>query len=575
MIGRLVGAYRVTAKLGEGGMGAVYRARDEMLQRPVALKVLRPELASERAIVDRFRTEAVALARLNHPNIATVYGLIEQHGELFMVMEFVEGRTVEAVLASQGRLPVGEAVRVGRAVLDALEHAHGMGVIHRDLKPANLMLTRSGLVKVMDFGIARLAGTSRHTEYGRIVGTPLYMSPEQLRGEEVDPRSDVYALGIVLYELLTGQEAFQADSDYEMLLAQVSRMPARPLDLRPDLPPALDAVVMQALCKVRADRFPSAAAFRRALAPFDAPVGESTGTPVETAATAPPTRLAEPVWMPPPPTRIAASGGAPISPTRIAAVGGALAPIGAWLRRYLSNGPRRYAAGAAAALLVVLMIRGVAGGKPAPAAVAMEEVLPTLAPEPESGGGPGSGSPDPGFTDRPIVPPPPIVTGLVPAAPPPASPRPRPTPAPSPPPAATVVESAPAPRSETAATPAVPAARDADFARAMARVGELIQARDLASLDRSYHRSAAQDRTNWETLERLLGRFNTRLEGVAPAGAGAGTTRPRAEYTGTLQWRTAFGSTRRAPVRIEVMLAHEGGGWTLHTWRLLGAPDLN
>lgn len=271
MIGTVLGPYRVAAKLGEGGMGTVYRAVDQMLQRDVAIKVLRADLAKQQTLVQRFRTEAVALARLNHPNIATVHGLLDHGRSLVMVMEFVDGETLETVLAREGRLPADHAVHLCRDVLAALHHAHAMGVIHRDLKPANLMISKAGLVKVMDFGIARMAGTNRHTEFGRVIGTPLYMSPEQLRGEEVDGRSDVYSLGIVLYELLTGCEAFRADSDYAILMAQLTQLPEPPSRLVRSLPVGLDEVVLKALQKARADRYQSAAEFREALTPFALP----------------------------------------------------------------------------------------------------------------------------------------------------------------------------------------------------------------------------------------------------------------------------------------------------------------
>lgn len=271
MIGTVLGPYRVAARLGEGGMGTVYRAVDQMLQRDVAIKVLRADLAKQQTLVQRFRTEAVALARLNHPNIATVHGLLDHGRSLVMVMEFVDGETLEAILAREGRLPADHAVHLCRDVLAALHHAHAMGVIHRDLKPANLMISKAGMVKVMDFGIARMAGTNRHTEFGRVIGTPLYMSPEQLRGEEVDGRSDVYSLAIVLYELLTGCEAFRADSDYAILMAQLTQLPEPPSRLVRSLPVGLDEVVLKALQKARADRYQSAAEFREALTPFALP----------------------------------------------------------------------------------------------------------------------------------------------------------------------------------------------------------------------------------------------------------------------------------------------------------------
>ncbi len=341
MIGMVLGPYRVAARLGEGGMGTVYRAVDQMLQRDVAIKVLRADLAKQQTLVQRFRTEAVALARLNHPNIATVHGLLDHGRSLVMVMEFVDGETLEAILAREGRLPADHAVHLCRDVLAALHHAHAMGVIHRDLKPANLMISKAGMVKVMDFGIARMAGTNRHTEFGRVIGTPLYMSPEQLRGEEVDGRSDVYSLAIVLYELLTGCEAFRADSDYAILMAQLTQLPEPPSRLVRSLPVGLDEVVLKALQKARADRYQSAAEFREALTPYALPqsrpffgstrvVGGAVGcgaaaapapvvAPITQPASGPPRPAGAPgVPAPAAPAPAVETPKSPVEPTRLA-----------------------------------------------------------------------------------------------------------------------------------------------------------------------------------------------------------------------------------------------------------------
>ena len=213
MIGERIGHLRVIASIGVGGMGAVWHAVDELLDRHVALKVIRPELMSRPGLAERFRSEAIVLARLQHPCIAALYGLEKRGDEFVMVMEFVDGETLDHRLAVHGALPWPEATRITRAVLDALDHAHESGVIHRDIKPANVMITRAGRVKVMDFGIARLVGAQRQTRTGAAVGTPSYMSPEQLLGQEVDGRTDVYAVGTLLYELTTGHLPFEVEGD--------------------------------------------------------------------------------------------------------------------------------------------------------------------------------------------------------------------------------------------------------------------------------------------------------------------------------------------------------------------------
>ena len=205
MIGQIIGNYKIEEKIGEGGMGAVYRGVDTMLDREVAIKALRPELASQDSIVERFRTEAVTLAKLNHPNIATLFSLFRQGEELYMVLEFVRGETLDSILKRRGALPAGEAIPVFCQVLDGIDHAHELGIVHRDIKPANMMLTEKGTLKVLDFGIARLLGSARMTRAGNIIGTLEYMAPEQVPRPETDGRSDIYALGMMLYEVLTGR----------------------------------------------------------------------------------------------------------------------------------------------------------------------------------------------------------------------------------------------------------------------------------------------------------------------------------------------------------------------------------
>src|SRR5215468_5816484 len=205
MINTVVGNYKIVEKIGEGGMGAVYKGVDLMLEREVAIKALRPELARQPDVVERFRAEAVTLARLNHPNIATLFSFLRQGDDYFMVMEFVRGETLESLLRRAGAMPLDRATTVFCQALEGIDHAHKMGIIHRDIKPANMMLTQSGSIKVMDFGIARVLGTARITRQGSVIGTVEYMSPAQVRGQDTDARSDIYSLGILLYEMLTGR----------------------------------------------------------------------------------------------------------------------------------------------------------------------------------------------------------------------------------------------------------------------------------------------------------------------------------------------------------------------------------
>ena len=265
MIGERIGHLRVIASIGVGGMGAVWHAVDELLDRHVALKVIRPELMSRPGLAERFRSEAIVLARLQHPCIAALYGLEKRGDEYVMVMEFVDGQTLDDRLANEGALSWPEATRITRAVLDALDHAHESGVIHRDIKPANVMITRAGRVKVMDFGIARLVGAQRQTRTGAAVGTPSYMSPEQLLGQEVDGRADVYAVGTLLYELTTGHLPFEVEGDYLRMIAQLQQVPALPGTHNAALPAGLDLIVARALQKEPDDRYATSGDFRDAL----------------------------------------------------------------------------------------------------------------------------------------------------------------------------------------------------------------------------------------------------------------------------------------------------------------------
>jgi serine/threonine-protein kinase len=264
MIGAQFDNYRITEKLGDGGMGSVYKAVDVMLERELALKFLRPELAQQKDLVERFRAEAVVLARLSHQNIASLYGLHRHGDDLFMAMEFVPGETLETWLRREGQIPLDRAVAVAGDVLQALDYAHRRGVVHRDVKTANIIVMPSGGVKVMDFGIARVLGTERRTRVGFVVGTIGYMAPEQIQGLDVDGRTDIYALGVVLYEMLTGRMPFQGETEYAIMQAQVQQMPVPPRVFAP-IPVPVENAIMRALAKLPQERYQTAADFHLAL----------------------------------------------------------------------------------------------------------------------------------------------------------------------------------------------------------------------------------------------------------------------------------------------------------------------
>ncbi len=261
-----VGQYEIRDLLGEGGIGQVHAAYDTVLQREVAMKSLRPELLSDTNFVDRFRAEAKSLARLNHPNITTLYSLIPDGKNLYMVMELVRGHTLDDILVKRNApLDVRESLAIIAQAADGLAYAHSMGVIHRDIKPSNLMVAENGVLKIMDFGIARVRGSQRLTRSGSIVGTLAYMAPEQLRGEEGDEACDLYSLAIVLYEMLTGTPPFSANSEYDLMQAQINQKPDRLISRVPGLDSKVEAAIMKALSKKPAQRFPSTRAFSDAL----------------------------------------------------------------------------------------------------------------------------------------------------------------------------------------------------------------------------------------------------------------------------------------------------------------------
>ena len=259
------GSFELLELLGEGGVGQVYSARDPVLGRQVAIKMLRHELSSDREFRDRFYGEAQRLGDLNHANITTLYGLHFVGDEPFMVMELVRGRTLKELREHVRRLPPRESLAALAQTLAGLAYAHRAGVIHRDIKPSNLMITDGGIVKIMDFGIARVRGSTHMTRAGQALLTPLYASPEQIRGEEVDERSDLYSLGVVFYEMLAGRPPFSAKSEYLLERAHLEDPPPPLAEQVPGLDPPIEAAVMRALAKDPEDRFASAEEFGRAV----------------------------------------------------------------------------------------------------------------------------------------------------------------------------------------------------------------------------------------------------------------------------------------------------------------------
>jgi eukaryotic-like serine/threonine-protein kinase len=262
--GQRIGDYEVLGVLGAGGMGKVYKVRNVISDRVEAMKVLLANLAVQKELADRFLREIKLLASLNHPNIAALNTALTLDNQLVMMMEYVDGVTLASRL-QQGAIPPADAVSYSEQLLGALSYAHKLNVIHRDVKPANMMLTPKGVVKLMDFGIARPNNEAGMTVTGTTLGSLNYMSPEQVRGEPVDQRSDLYSMGVSIYEMVTGQLPFRGHSNYSVMSAHLQEQPQPPIILRPDLPNGLSEIILMAMAKDPKDRFQSAEAFSNAL----------------------------------------------------------------------------------------------------------------------------------------------------------------------------------------------------------------------------------------------------------------------------------------------------------------------
>jgi serine/threonine-protein kinase len=289
-IGDKIGDYQIIGVLGAGGMGRVYKVKNLISDRIDAMKVLLPDLADEPDLADRFLREIKVLASLNHPNIAGLHTAFRLENQLLMIMEFVDGTTLEAKLRN-GPFPLSDAIDYVSQVLSALGYAHSHGVIHRDIKPANMMLTPENVIKLMDFGIAKSKADRKLTMTGTTLGSLYYMSPEQVQGGDLDPRSDLYSVGVSLYEMVTGSRPFKGNSDYDLMVAQLQKAPLPPIDVLPELPKALNDIIMISLEKDPARRLQSAEAFRFALQSVK---GGLTSLPIASAQAVMPSLAGQP-----------------------------------------------------------------------------------------------------------------------------------------------------------------------------------------------------------------------------------------------------------------------------------------
>jgi tRNA A-37 threonylcarbamoyl transferase component Bud32 len=257
--------YELLEKIGEGGMSYVYKARCQILDRIVAIKILKEEYSNDHAFVNRFRTEAMAAARLSHPNIVNIYDVGQQDDVYYIVMEYVEGKTLKELIAEEAPLPVGRAIDIAVMICDGIQHAHEKGIIHRDIKPHNILITTSGMVKVADFGIAQAISKKTITFGGNIVGSVHYISPEQAKGEPLTIATDIYSLGCVLYEMLTGKPPFDAESPVTVALKHIHDDITPPRQINASIPMALEGIIYRAMEKIPEKRFDSAEKMRNDL----------------------------------------------------------------------------------------------------------------------------------------------------------------------------------------------------------------------------------------------------------------------------------------------------------------------
>jgi serine/threonine-protein kinase len=294
LIGRDVGHCRIQRKLGQGGMGAVYLAHHTGLNKSVAIKVLPPGSAGNPDFIARFLREARLAARLEHPNVVQVFDVGEEGGLYYISMQYVEGRSLEAILKERKKFSVPEAVAIAKRVAVALAAAHKMGIVHRDIKPANILLSKDGVIKVADFGLAKdKESNASISETGQIVGTPYYMSPEQAQGETLDARSDLYSLGATLYHMVTGQRAFEGHTPLSIVIKHVSQEPVPPREVDPSIPENVCAVIARLMKKRPAERYASAEELIRDLDALKQPAGSGVRTEVR-----PPPRRAAMVALP-------------------------------------------------------------------------------------------------------------------------------------------------------------------------------------------------------------------------------------------------------------------------------------
>lgn len=260
MIGKILGKrYELVEKIGEGGMGLVYKAKCHLLNRYVAVKILKPELTGDEEFINRFKKESLSAASLSHPNIVNIYDVGMEEGIYYIVMEYVKGKTLKEIIKERAPMPYYEIINICRQICLALDHAHNNNIIHRDVKPQNILITHDGIVKVADFGIARASSSATLTNTGNVIGSVYYISPEQARGGYTDEKTDIYSLGTVMYEMACAKVPFMAESPVVVALKHIQEDVKRPSELNPDIPAALEDIILKSLEKNPDSRYESSA----------------------------------------------------------------------------------------------------------------------------------------------------------------------------------------------------------------------------------------------------------------------------------------------------------------------------
>jgi serine/threonine-protein kinase len=566
-----IGKYEIIGVVGEGAMGTVYRAKDSVIGRTVAIKVMNAEIARDKAHRQRFLREAQAAGSLQHPNVVTIYDLGELDGHLFIAMEFLHGADLEKLMANPEPMKLQSKLDIIVDVLMGLSYAHKNGIVHRDIKPANIRVSEEGKAKIMDFGVAHLA-SSDMTKTGVAVGTPSYMAPEQITSGKMLPQTDIFAVGAVMYHLLAGSKPFEAPTLQSLFYRIVTDMP-RPLEeVRPGLPHRLDTIVRKAMAKEPADRYGSALDMANEIISVRA---ELSGNPYSATASLTNAAILNDVG---PPKAVPITGPANRSWKPIAiGAGAAIAVIAGWLLVSPSknSAPQDAPAGNAVATdtpVVAAATPGPAAAAPTPAAaVDTPKPVPVTAVEPERRKETPKPPPAPSkkTAARTVAPAPkakvretappevkrPVVTPVV-------------TPPPPPPPAPAAVVVAPPPTPQVARQidpPPAPtrSARD-EINSIVASYARAIESRDIGAVRRAYPGISADQARGFEQFFRSTRSINVTFNVV---GLDTSGNTAEARLVGTYDYTSTDGRTQRQPVSFSASFRRDGSDWQLRSVR--------